>query len=67
MPQILQRRGSSLVKERNLVQDHTDDPWKVSPKLQGSACYGYQPKTLSCLQPEHQGLSLILHTKLEIS
>lgn len=67
MPQILQRRGSSLVKELNLVQDHTDDPWKVSPKLQGLACYGYQPKTLSCLQPEHQGLSLILHTKLEIS
>lgn len=55
------------MKELNLVQDHTDDPWKVPPKLQGSACYSYQPKTLSCLQPEHQGLSLILHTKLEIS
>lgn len=56
MPLTLQRRSS-----------HTDDPWKVSPKLQGPACYSYQPKTLSYLQPEHQGLSLILHTKLEMS
>lgn len=54
MPLILQKRGTSLLKELNPVLGHKDGLSKESPKSLELACCSYRPKILSCLQPEKQ-------------